>query len=119
MTYRIFYLNQYLTARSTRGEALDFIAACSMSRREDFEILDASDVVTSFTTSEAEYLVEAAHQYQETLFASHSACLHLVGSMRRSYANGMSIVELARISGFSRPTVMKYVQNVTTTPVEP
>ena len=71
------------------------------------------------TMTEAEYLVEAAHQYQETLFASHSACLHLVGSMRRSYANGMSIVELARISGFSRPTVMKYVQNVTTTPVEP
>jgi hypothetical protein len=49
--------------------------------------------------TEAEYLVEAAHQYQETLFASHSACLHLVGSMRRSYANGMSIVELARSPG--------------------
>jgi tRNA(Phe) wybutosine-synthesizing methylase Tyw3 len=66
--------------------------------------------------AEAEYLEEAAHQYQETLLMSHSACLHLVGSMRRNYANGMTIVELARISGFSRPTVMKYVQNVTTAP---
>lgn len=71
------------------------------------------------TMTEAEYLVEAAHQYQQTLFASHSACLHLVGSMRRNYANGMSIVEIARISGFSRPTVMKYVQDATTSTVEP
>jgi hypothetical protein len=47
MTYRIHYLNQYLTTRSTRDDALDFIAACSMSRREDFEILDDSDLVTS------------------------------------------------------------------------
>ena len=70
------------------------------------------------TLTEAEYLVEAAHQYAETLLVSHSACLHLVGSMRRSYANGMSIVELSKISGFSRPTVMKYVQNVTAAPVE-
>ena len=70
------------------------------------------------TMTEAEYLVEAAHQYQGSLLVSHSACLHLVGSMRRNYANGMSIVELARISGFSRPTVMKYVQNVTTATVE-
>ncbi len=70
------------------------------------------------TLTEGEYLVEVAHQYQETLLVSHAACLHLVGSMRRNYANGMSIVELARISGFSRPTVMKYVQNVNTTTVE-
>lgn len=68
------------------------------------------------TLTEAEYLEEAAHQYQETLLVSHAACLHLVGSMRRNYANGMSIVKLARISGFSRPTVMKYVQDTTTTP---
>jgi hypothetical protein len=47
MTYRIHYLNQYLTTRSTREDALDFIAACSMSRRDDFEILDDSDLVTS------------------------------------------------------------------------
>ena len=71
------------------------------------------------TMTEAEYLVEAAHQYQITLLAQHSACLHLVGSMRRNYANGMSIVELAKISGFSRPTVMKYVQDATTAAVEP
>ena len=70
------------------------------------------------TMTESEYLVEAAHQYQESLLVSHSACLQLVGSMRRNYANGMSIVELARISGFSRPTVMKYVQNATTATVE-
>jgi predicted transcriptional regulator len=44
---------------------------------------------------------------------------NLVATMRRNYANGMSIVELAKISGFSRPTVMKYVQNVTTATVEP
>ena len=47
MIHRIFYLNQYLTARSTRDDALDFIAACSMSRREDFEILDQSDEAAS------------------------------------------------------------------------
>jgi len=46
MTYRIFYLNQYLTTRSTREDALDFIDACS-KRREDFEILDQSDLVAS------------------------------------------------------------------------
>ena len=47
MTYTIHYLNQYLTTRSTRDDALDFIAACSMSRREDFEILDDSDLAAS------------------------------------------------------------------------
>ena len=62
------------------------------------------------TWSEAEYLVEAAHQYEIAVRAQRAARVHLVGSMRRNYANGMSIVELARISGFSRPTVMKYVQ---------
>ena len=70
------------------------------------------------TLTEAEYLVEAAHQYEAAQAAAHATRQHLVGSMRRSYANGMSIVELARISGFSRPTVMKYVQNVTTATVE-
>lgn len=71
------------------------------------------------TLTEGEYLVESAHQYEIALRAQHAARVHLVGSMRRNYACGMSIVELAKISGFSRPTVMKYVQNVTTTPVEP
>ena len=47
MTYRIYHLNEYVTSRSSRDDALDFIAACSMSRREDFEILDQSDEVAS------------------------------------------------------------------------
>ena len=70
------------------------------------------------TMTEAKYLVEAAHQYEAAQAAAHATRVHLVGSMRRSYANGMTIVELAKISGFSRPTVMKYVQNVTTATVE-
>ena len=47
MTYRIYHLNEYVTSRSSRDDALDFIAACSMSRREDFEILDQSDEAAS------------------------------------------------------------------------
>ena len=62
------------------------------------------------TMTESEYLVKAAHQYEHAQAAAHATRVHLVGSMRRNYANGMSIVELAKISGFSRPTVMKYVQ---------
>jgi len=38
--------------------------------------------------------------------------------MRICNRNGMSIVELAKISGFSRPTVMKYVQEAATATVE-
>jgi len=68
--------------------------------------------------TEAEYLVEVARQYQLKQAVADAARNHLVDSMRRNYSNGMSIVELAKISGFSRPTVMKYVQNVTTAPVE-
>tara|TARA_R110000822_G_scaffold88337_6_gene204711 strand:+ start:468 stop:686 length:219 start_codon:yes stop_codon:yes gene_type:complete len=70
------------------------------------------------TLAEGKYLVEAAEQYEAAQAIAYETRVHLVGSMRRSYANGMSIVELARISGFSRPTVMKYVQDLTTTPVE-
>jgi len=70
------------------------------------------------TLTESQYLVEAAHQHQIALRVVERTRDHLIGSMRRSYWNGMSIVELARISGFSRPTVMKYVQDVTTAPVE-
>ena len=66
------------------------------------------------TMTEAEYLVEVAEQYAAAQAIAHATRVHLVGSMRRSYANGMTIVELAKISGFSRPTVMKYVQNATT-----
>lgn len=47
MTYRIYHLNEYVTSRASRDDALDFIAACSMSRRDDFEILDSSDLVAS------------------------------------------------------------------------
>ena len=71
------------------------------------------------TMTEVEYLTEAAHQYEAAQAAAYATRVHLVGSMRRNYANGMSIVELAKVSGFSRPTVMKYVQNVTTATVEP
>jgi hypothetical protein len=63
--------------------------------------------------TEAEYLVEAAHQHQIALRVVERTKENLVSTMRRNYANGMSIVELAKISGFSRPTVMKYVQNTT------
>ena len=68
--------------------------------------------------TEGEYLVEVAEQYAAAQAIANASRNHLVGSMRRNYANGMSIVELAKISGFSRPTVMKYVQNVTTATVE-
>jgi predicted transcriptional regulator len=70
------------------------------------------------TLTESEYLVEAAHQHQIALRVVDRTRDNLIGSMRRNYWNGMSIVELAKISGFSRPTVMKYVQNVTTATVE-
>ena len=69
--------------------------------------------------TEAEYLVEVAEQYAAAQAIANATRNHLVGSMRRNYANGMSIVELAKISGFSRPTVMKYVQDAITATVEP
>ena len=70
------------------------------------------------TMTEAEYLVEVTHQYEHAQSVANATREHLIGSMRRNYANGMSIVELARISGFSRPTVMKYVQNARSATVE-
>ena len=66
------------------------------------------------TLTEAEYLVEVAEQYAAAQAIANASRNHLVGSMRRSYSNGMSIVDLAKISGFSRPTVMKYVQTCDT-----
>ena len=69
--------------------------------------------------TEGEYLVEVAEQYAAAQAIANASRNHLVGSMRRSHANGMSIVELAKISGFSRPTVMKYVQDAATATVEP
>ena len=68
--------------------------------------------------TEGEYLVEVAEQYAAAQAIANASRNHLVGSMRRNYANGMSIVELAKVSGFSRPTVMKYVQDATTATVE-
>ena len=70
------------------------------------------------TLTEAEYLVDVAQQHKAAQAVADATRNHLVGSMRRNYANGMSIVELAKISGFSRPTVMKYVQNTTVATVE-
>ena len=70
------------------------------------------------TMTEAEYLVEATHQHQIALRVVDRTRDNLISAMRRNYWNGMSIVELARISGFSRPTVMKYVQDATTATVE-
>jgi predicted transcriptional regulator len=43
---------------------------------------------------------------------------NLINTMRICNQNGMSIVELSKISGFSRPTVMKYVQNTTVATLE-
>ena len=63
-------------------------------------------------------IVEAAHQYHAAQHVADASRENLINTMRICNRNGMSIVELARISGFSRPTVMKYVQNVPTTPVE-
>jgi predicted transcriptional regulator len=71
------------------------------------------------TLTEVEYLVEVARQHNLKQAVADAARNHLIDSMRRNYANGMSIVELAKISGFSRPTVMKYVQNTTVATVEP
>ena len=71
------------------------------------------------TMTEAEYLVEAAHQHQIALRVVDRTRDNLISTMRRNYWNGMSIVDLAKTSGFSRPTVMKYVQDATTATVEP
>lgn len=46
MSYKIFFLNTFVTERETRDLALDFICACK-ERREDFEIRDQSDVCAS------------------------------------------------------------------------
>ena len=68
--------------------------------------------------TESEYLVEVVQQYKAAQAVTDATRNHLVASMRRNYATGMSIVDLAKISGFSRPTVMKYVQNTTVATVE-
>jgi len=69
-------------------------------------------------TTEREWLVMSVRQYQKALREQERHHENVIGYMRRNYKNGMSIVELAKISGFSRPTVMKYVQNTTVATVK-
>lgn len=66
------------------------------------------------TNIEREHLIMSVRMYQEAMRAQERHRENVIGYMRRNHANGMSIVELAKISGFSRPTVMKYVQKKTT-----
>jgi predicted transcriptional regulator len=63
-------------------------------------------------------IYQTASQYRAAMHVADASRENLINTMRICNQNGMSIVELAKISGFSRPTVMKYVQNVTTAPVE-
>ena len=63
-------------------------------------------------------IYEAATQHDAALAVAELTKVELIEVMRICNRNGMSIVELAKISGFSRPTVMKYVQDATTATVE-
>ena len=63
-------------------------------------------------------IYQAASQYRASMHVADASRENLINTMRICNQNGMSIVELAKISGFSRPTVMKYVQTATTAPVE-
>ena len=64
-------------------------------------------------------IYQAAAQHNAALAVADLTKAELVDVMRKCNSAGMTIVDLAKISGFSRPTVMKYVQDATTTPVEP
>ena len=64
-------------------------------------------------------IYQAAAQHNAALAVADVTKAELVDVMRKCNSDGMSIVELARISGFSRPTVMKYVQDATTATMEP
>ena len=63
-------------------------------------------------------IYEAAAQHNAALAVAELTKAELIDVMRECNSAGMSIVELAKISGFSRPTVMKYVQDATTATVE-
>jgi predicted transcriptional regulator len=63
-------------------------------------------------------IYEAAAQHNAALAVAEMTKAELIDVMRECNSAGMSIVELAKISGFSRPTVMKYVQDATTATVE-
>ena len=54
-------------------------------------------------------IYEAAAQHNAALAVAEMTKAELIDVMRKCNSAGMSIVELAKISGFSRPTVMKYV----------
>lgn len=64
-------------------------------------------------------IYEAADQYRAAMHVAEASRENLIKVMRICDRNGMSIVELAKISGFSRPTVMKYVQDAGTATAEP
>ena len=64
-------------------------------------------------------IYQAAAQHNAALAVADLTKAELIDVMRKCNSAGMTIVDLAKISGFSRPTVMKYVQDATTTPVEP
>ena len=59
-------------------------------------------------------IYEAVAQHDAALAVAELTKVELIEVMRICSRNGMSIVELAKISGFSRPTVMKYVQDAGT-----
>jgi transposase len=63
-------------------------------------------------------IYQARDHHNAALAVAERTKVELIDVMRKSYLAGMSIVDLAKISGFSRPTVMLYVKNATTTPVE-
>jgi predicted transcriptional regulator len=63
-------------------------------------------------------IYQAAAQHNAALAVADLTKAELVDVMRECNSAGMSIVDLAKISGFSRPTVMKYVQDATTATVE-
>jgi predicted transcriptional regulator len=63
-------------------------------------------------------IYQAAAQHNAALAVAEMTKAELVDVMRECNSAGMSIVDLAKISGFSRPTVMKYVQDATTATVE-
>ena len=64
-------------------------------------------------------IYEAVAQHDAALAVAELTKVELIEVMRICSRNGMSIVELARIYGFSRPTVMKYVQDAGTATAEP
>ena len=63
-------------------------------------------------------IYEAAAQHNAALAVAEMTKAELIDVMRKCNSAGMTIVDLAKISGFSRPTVMKYVQDATTATVE-